>query len=62
VNTGARNSAPIISRSYRADPDSCTRALKLLLEKKAAGSSGAEDHARKEINDSRAKRIVPENP
>jgi hypothetical protein len=38
VSTRAKSSAPIVTRFYRPDPDSCDRALRLLLEsKKAAG-------------------------
>ena len=54
----------IVSRKYQAAPDHCARALELLLKQpvseKAAGTSGGEDHARKEIHGSRAGRIVPE--
>jgi len=51
VSARAERSEPLVTRTYSADPNACSRALRLLLEgsvsKKAAGTSGGED-ARKE--------------
>ena len=51
MTTRTKSSVPVVKRSYSPDPNSCGRALRLLLEgsvnKKAAEVSGGED-ARKE--------------
>jgi hypothetical protein len=47
---GERKQGIVVSRTYRADPDSCVHALKLLLERKAAGTSGGEDARREDLN------------
>ncbi len=54
----------IVSRDYRNNPDSCTRALELLLKKlpvsKEGGPATAPDDARKESkHDFRAKPSIP---
>jgi hypothetical protein len=65
VNSCTNSSAPVVTRSYSPAPSNCAHALELLLKKpvskKSAETSGDEDHARKENNDSRAKGIVPGN-
>ncbi len=55
---GAPKNTIVVSRRYESDRDSCTRALKLLLKEKAAGTSGGED-ARREDLDAPGRFIIP---
>ena len=48
--SSSKQKAIVVSRSYKPSPDTCAHALRLLLEKKAAGTSGGEDARREDLN------------
>ena len=58
-----QGAAAVVTRDYKPESDVCTRAVTLLLKtstsKEAAGTSGGEDHARKELKDVSRNRTLP---